>query len=330
MDRRYGDFSRLWYTTPMKAVVPIMLLAAGLGGLAVAQKEASMNTWRKLTPAEDRVIVHKGTEAPFSGRFEKSRDAGTYTCRRCGAALYRAEDKFDAGCGWPSFDAEVPGAVKRLGDADGQRIEIECAHCGAHLGHVFTGERLTPRDTRHCVNSISMDFVPLADTASHFERAIFAGGCFWGVEYFLHQAEGVIRTTVGYTGGTTKKPSYEEVCRHTTGHAEAVEVVFDPLQTSYEELARLFFEIHDPTQVNRQGPDIGDQYRSGIFYLNAGQKGVAEKLIAELKAKGWKVVTRLEPSAAFWPAEGYHQDYYQRNGKHPYCHRPEPRFNKGP
>ncbi len=118
--------------------------------------------WRKLTRAEERVIVHKGTEAPFSGEYETNSRAGTYACKRCGAVLYRSEDKFDARCGWPSFDQEVPGAVRRLPDPDGERTEIECARCGAHLGHVFEGERFTPRNTRHCVNSISLVFTPKA------------------------------------------------------------------------------------------------------------------------------------------------------------------------
>jgi peptide methionine sulfoxide reductase msrA/msrB len=232
---------------------------------ACAQKEAEVEKWRKLTPEEARVIVKKETEPPFVGRFDKFDKAGTYTCRRCGTALYRSDDKFDAGCGWPSFDAEIPGAVKRVMDADGRRTEILCVHCGAHLGHVFTGERLTAKDTRHCVNSISMEFVLQADLTNQFPRAVFAGGCFWGVEYFLQQATGVVQTAVGYTGGHTERPTYEEVCSHKTGHAEAIEVMFDPRQTSFEKLARLFFEIHDPTQVDGQGPDLGDQYRSAIF-----------------------------------------------------------------
>lgn len=289
-----------------------------------------MNAWRKLTPEEDRVIVNKGTERPFSGRFDRFHETGAYVCRRCGAALYRSADKFDADCGWPSFDAAIPGAVMRQPDADGRRTEIVCAHCKAHLGHVFTGERKTSRNTRHCANSISMDFVPQADITNRFSRAVFAGGCFWGVEYFFQQATGVVQTAVGYTGGQTQRPSYEEVCSHKTGHAEAIEVFFDPLQTSFEKLARRFFEIHDPTQVNRQGPDTGDQYRSEIFYVNEEQKRIAEKLIGELKHKGWAVVTRLEPATVFWPAEPNHQDYYQRNDQIPCCHRPEPRFKQGP
>ena len=313
-----------------RLIILLTVVALTQTGHALTEKEHKMNEWRKLTPEEEQVIVHKGTEAPFSGRFDKSHAEGTYTCRRCGAALYRSDDKFDSGCGWPSFDAEIPGAVKRLPDPDGRRVEIECAHCGGHLGHVFTGERLTARNTRHCVNSISMDFIPAADTDKHFDRAIFAGGCFWGVEYYLQKATGVIRTKVGYTGGSKERPSYEQVCSHTTGHAEAVEVVYDPLQTSFEKLARLFFEIHDPTQLNRQGPDHGDQYRSEIFYVNDEQKKTAEKLVTELKNKGWHVVTHLEPATTFWQAEDYHEDYYQRNGQQPYCHHPVPRFDRKP
>ena len=171
-----------------------------------------------------------------------------------------------------------------------------------------------------------MDFVAEADLDAHFQRAVFAGGCFWGVEYYLQQAKGVIRAVSGYTGGKTDNPTYEQVCKGGTGHIESVEVLYDPKQTDYETLARLFFEIHDPTQTDRQGPDIGVQYRSVVFYRDEKQKATAEKLIKILRDKGFNVVTRVEPASHFWRAETYHQDYYFVHGKTPYCHRPVKRF----
>lgn len=282
--------------------------------------------WRELNEEETRVIVNKGTERPFSGVYDNHFAKGAYICRRCSIALYRSEDKFNAGCGWPAFDDEIPGAIKRIPDSDGKRTEIICAACEGHLGHVFSGERLTPRNVRHCVNSISMQFVPQDKLNEYFKTAIFAGGCFWGVEYYMQQSDGVISVTSGYIGGHLENPTYAQVCRGDTGHAEAVEVLYDPLRTNYETLTRLFFEIHDPEDVNRQGPDIGEQYRSAIFVANDEQKVTATKLIDLLKAKGLKVATSIEPATKFWPAEEYHQDYYFRNRKLPYCHRRVKRF----
>lgn len=284
-----------------------------------AAMDVPLNT---LTPEEKRVILQKGTEAPFSGKFEKNKDAGIYTCRQCGAGLYRSEDKFDSGCGWPSFDAEIKGAVKRTTDADGRRTEITCTRCGGHLGHVFLGEQLTAKSTRHCVNSISMDFVP----KEQIKRAIFAGGCFWGVEYFFQKFKGVLRVTSGFTGGTVEKPTYKMVCKGDSGHAEAVEVLFDSKATDYEALTKLFFEIHDPTQLNRQGPDEGEQYRSAIFYVDDDQKKVAEKLMEQLKQKGLTVATKLVPAATFWPAEDYHQNHFRGLNEEPTCHVRTKRF----
>ncbi|MDP4189297.1 MAG: bifunctional methionine sulfoxide reductase B/A protein, partial [Bacteroidota bacterium] len=252
---------------------------------------------------------------------------GTYVCKRCGAPLFHSSDKFKSSCGWPSFDQEIPGAVKHSMDADGRRIEITCANCGAHLGHVFTGEGLTPKNTRHCVNSLSLEFIPgKKESQKKTDTAIFAGGCFWGVDYYMHKAKGVISTEAGFIGGHTKNPTYKEVCTHTTGHAEAVRIVFDPSVTNFETVARLFFEIHDPTQVDGQGPDIGDQYRSEIFYLSNEQKQTAEKLIKILEQKGYKVATKLTPASTFWPAETYHQKYYEQKGTIPYCHGYVKRF----
>ncbi len=301
-----------------------VIVAAGLIALTTRSKENNM-TLKKLTPQEEQVIVYKGTEPPFSGKYLKNQAEGTYTCRRCDAPLYRSTDKFESGCGWPSFDDEIPGAVKRSPDADGIRTEITCARCGAHLGHVFEGERHTPKDIRHCVNSISLDFVPAAREVTA-EKAYFAGGCFWGTEHFLRQADGVLSTRVGYMGGHTSSPTYDEICEKGSGHAETVEVVYDPARTNFEQLARLFFEIHDPTQENRQGPDIGDQYRSAIFYVDETQRKTAERLIGILKNRGYDAVTELVKADVFWEAEDYHQDYYERTGKQPYCHVYQKRF----
>ncbi|KIO43701.1 methionine sulfoxide reductase [Sanguibacteroides justesenii] len=298
-----------------RRIVILVLILANY--MVMAQK-------RELTEAEKQVIIHKGTELPFTGKYYDFKGKGTYVCKQCGASLYRSEDKFDSRCGWPSFDDEIKGAVKRVTDADGRRTEILCANCGAHLGHVFVGEGFTSKNTRHCVNSISMEFIP--DRELKTDTAIFAGGCFWGVEYFMQKAPGVLTVESGYIGGETDHPTYEDVCRKNTGHAEAVRVVFDASQTTYEALAKLFFEIHDPTQLNRQGPDRGEQYRSEIFYANPQQKEVADKLIERLKTKGYPVVTLVSPATTFWPAEDYHQNYYNRKGSLPYCHGYTKRF----
>lgn len=152
------------------------------------------------------------------------------------------------------------------------------------------------------------------------EKAIFAAGCFWGVEYYFQNAKGVISTKVGYTGGNIENPSYEEVCCKTSGHYEAIEVVFDNEKTSYEEMAKLFFSVHDFSQENGQGPDIGPQYRSAIFYIDKKQKETAENLIKELENRGHKVATEIKSATLFYPAENYHQRYYEKTGKEPYCH----------
>jgi len=284
--------------------------------IAIANAQVNM-PYNKLTPFEQKVILHKATEPPWSGKYVNHHEDGTYRCKQCNTPLYRSDNKFDSGCGWPSFDDAIPGAVKRIPDADGVRTEIVCANCGGHLGHVFTGEGFTPKNTRHCVNSASLNFVP---GESETDRAVFASGCFWGVEYHFQKLPGVISTTVGYTGGHKENPTYQEVCSGTTGHKEAVEIKFNPEKIAYTDLLKLYFETHDFTQTDGQGPDIGEQYLSYIFYTSDEQRRVAEKLITILREKGYPVATKLEPATTFWEAEEYHQDYYQNNGKQPYCH----------
>lgn len=285
---------------------------------------AQNTPYKTLSPEERHVIIDKGTEVPFSGDLLNEKREGTFVCRQCGVPLFYSANKFDSGCGWPGFDDAIAGHVLEVPDADGRRTEILCANCKGHLGHVFRGERFTPKNTRHCVNSLSMSFIP--GPVERSATAIFAGGCFWGVEYYLQQIDGVSSVVSGYTGGRTKNPGYAEVSRGNSGHYEAVEVRYDPDMVNYESLAKMFFEIHDPTQANGQGPDIGKQYRSAVFYRNDEEKDVAEKLIAELKTKGYKVVTRILPLEVFYPAEDYHQDYYFRKGGLPYCHGYVKRF----
>ena len=349
--------------------IPFILLCLGLppvtGNAQAAGKEVLMQKTYPMPPLsglEADVLLRKATEPPYTGEYIDNHAAGTYICRQCGMPLYHSEDKFESGCGWPSFDKEVAGAVRRVPDADGRRVEIVCANCGGHLGHVFEGEGFTEKNTRHCVNSLSMKFVPAgsdeekaalarldnkasapagpagpasaaANTAQPTAasgctaKAIVAGGCFWGVEDAFQKIPGVCEAVSGYTGGHTVNPSYEDVCRGDTGHAEAVLVRFDPARVSYEQILRRFFEIHDPTQLNRQGPDWGEQYRSAVFYENAEQKAVAQKLMGRLRMLGYNVVTQLAPAGTFYAAEAYHQDFTRRTGRGA-CHMSVPRFSQ--
>ncbi len=300
----------------------IMLISIGIILYLISCSEGPVmdkRTYNKLSPEEERVIVYKGTEAPFSGKYNDFFEKGSYHCKRCNARLYSSNNKFASSCGWPSFDDEIKGAIRRQKDVDGIRTEILCANCGAHLGHVFEGEGLTEKNVRYCVNSISLTFVPEKDNP-HTANAYFAGGCFWGVEYFFEHKEGVISAVSGYMGGALKNPSYQDVSYGNTGHLEVLEVIYDVRKVSYEDLVKFFFEIHDPTQANGQGPDIGEQYLSAIFFNNDDEKMIAHKLIDILKDKGYQVVTKVLPASTFWKAEEYHQDYYDKNKKKPYCH----------
>ena len=302
----------------MKFFIPLILVFILLLCLAnTKKKEVAFMPQRDLSTIEKKIIIDKGTERSFAGKHLKNKDKGTYSCRNCGADLYKSDDKFESNCGWPSFDDEIDGAVKRTLDADGRRTEITCAKCGGHLGHVFEGEKLTDKNLRHCVNSVSLDFTP-ADWKP--KKAYFAGGCFWGVEYYMQKLPGVISVVSGYSGGTVENPTYQQVCTGKTGHLEVVEVKYNPYKVTFEELAKRFLETHDPTQSNGQGPDIGSQYISAIFYSTDEEQKIANHLLDILRKKKIKPATKVIKFDKFWKAEDYHQDYYNRKGSLPYCH----------
>ena len=312
----------------IKALIVLMM---SVFVAAASDLPASMMTWKKnieqLSKFEQYVLIDKGTERAYSGKYVHTKEDGIYRCKVCNAALYKSDDKFDSNCGWPSFDDAIPGAIKEIPDKDGVRTEIVCANCGAHMGHVFRGEGYTKKNTRHCVNSVSITLDKQKYNSKTEAKAYFAGGCFWGVEYYLEQIPGVIEVTSGFMGGKVENPAYYDVVKGKTGHLETVEVVYDPRKVTFETLAKTFFEIHDPTQTDGQGPDIGSQYLSAVFVNSEQERQTVKRLIAQLKDKRYKVATRIEKAAPFYKAEGYHQDYYERKGGTPYCHRRVKRFD---
>lgn len=293
------------------------------GGRTVDPKvKKTEEEWKKeLSPEEYNVMFQCGTEPPFSGRYNDFWEMGDYRCAACGTKLFSSEAKYAHGTGWPSFTA--PDDVKSLTALHDyshgmHRIEVRCANCGAHLGHVFD-DGPAPNGKHYCINSLSMTFRPegTAKTAApSASLATFAAGCFWGIEDKFGKLPGVLVTAAGYSGGKTKNPTYQQVCSDTTGHAEAVQVTFDPAVIGYEDLVRRFFTIHDPTQLNRQGPDTGTQYRSVIFYHDEDQKRIAEKVrdeFAQEKVFKKRIVTEIVPAEEFYKAEEYHQRYYEKN-----------------
>lgn len=284
--------------------------------------------WKKILP-EDlyQVARHADTERAFTGKMWNSETKGTYYCAACGNKLFRSNQKFTSSCGWPSFfEQENKNSVvfKPDNSYGMQRTEALCGRCGSHLGHLFD-DGPEPTGKRYCMNAVSLDFVPDGTAATHnpnLETIVLGGGCYWCVEAVYEKLDGVKSVTSGFAGGTVANPSYSEVCTGTTGAAEVVEITYDKTVTSLDEIFQVFFTVHDPTTLNRQGADVGTQYRSVIFYKNEEQRKAAQSIIDELtKANVYasKIVTTLEPLKKFYKAEDYHQNYYENNKEQPYC-----------
>nr|WP_233549872.1 bifunctional methionine sulfoxide reductase B/A protein [Flavobacterium sp. 102] len=287
----------------------------------------SDDQWKKVLQPDLYAVARKAdTERAFTGTLWKSETKGTYYCAACGLKLFKSDQKFVSSCGWPSFfeqDNKNSITFKDDNSYGMRRIEALCGRCDSHLGHLFD-DGPEPTGKRYCMNAVSLDFVPdgtVAQNKDNLETIIIGGGCYWCVEAVYENLTGVEKVVSGFAGGKVENPSYEEVCTGTTGAAEVVEITYDKTKTNLDEIFQVFFTVHDPTTLNRQGADVGTQYRSVIFYATEEQKKAAESIIAELNKEVFnnKIVTTLEPFKAFYKAKDYHQNYYENNKEQPYC-----------
>ena len=280
--------------------------------------EKSEAEWKSLlSPEVFWVTREKGTERAHSSEMCSLFESGKYACSCCGTLLFEGDEKFESGTGWPSFtqpSKENAVAYHKDSSFGMVRIEALCNTCDAHLGHVFP-DGPKPSGLRYCMNALSLKKVK-----NNEKKAIFGGGCFWCTEAIFIELKGVQKIESGYTDGQIDNPTYREICSGLTGHAEVIQVTYNPEEISFEDLLRIHLSTHNPTTLNRQGADVGTQYRSIILYRNDTEKESATKIIAEVKALFREpIVTQLKPFVHFYKAEDYHQDYYKNNSEATYC-----------
>lgn len=262
------------------------------------------------------LVYQQYTEGRFIRVYDDLTTEGLYVCQKCHSPLFFAEYELISSLIGPNFDDILLGAFTYNFNDEENQTNTHCAKCGCQIGHVIHGEGFSLKEIQHIIDHKQLKFLHEGE----YQFATFAAGCFWGVEYHLSQQNGVYSTQVGYTGGNAYHPNYKEVCKGITGHVEAVRILFNPLANNFLNLLKLFFEIHDFTQIGGQGPDLGCQYLSKIFAYTTQQKELSQMLIEQLISYGYDVSTEICAMDKFWVAEIHHQDYYIKTNKEPYCH----------